>query len=466
MDSRTPKIAVFGHYGNSNLGDEAIIEAALKNLRRLRPDAELECFSINPGDSQARHGVKAFPIRYRQDWFNPVLARQKEKARPGPEVHKGTPSHSARQKIKQALKRMPLTGAAIAGISRAVSLRQTVQQEFRFVKAARRHLADFDLLLITGSNQFLDNFGGPWGFPYTLLKWSWVARKTNTRLAFVSVGAGPIYKRLSYLLLKQALKHADFISFRDEGSRQLIRQNTGIDGEVFPDIAHSLTLQSPARRPASRDRLQRIVAVNPMPVFDRRYWYHVDDDKYRRYVSALADFCALLLAHGEEIILFNTQLKDENVIDDVLRVLESKEAYPHYKDRLKASRNREVDELMDVMSQADVVVATRFHATVLPVQLGKPVMGICYYRKSIEQLIDIGLADSYMEIEQFDADRMFDKYQHLVLNYAMHEDRVRDQADRYRSQLDAQYRRIIDLLQPEAPRSAIAEAPQGPPETG
>lgn len=68
--SPSPRIAVFGHYGNQNLGDEAIIEAVLKNLRHHLPNAELSCFSINPADSASRHGVDSFPIRYRAEYFN------------------------------------------------------------------------------------------------------------------------------------------------------------------------------------------------------------------------------------------------------------------------------------------------------------------------------------------------------------------------------------------------------------
>lgn len=455
MRSNTSKIAVFGHYGNSNLGDEAIIEAALKNLRRLLPDAELECFSINPFDSRDRHGVNAFPIRYRPDWFNPTTVAQAD-TRPR---ESSPPSVEQPASIKQAIKRIPLMKTLIGSVNRLLSFRQTVRRELQFVTAARDYLSDFDLLLVTGSNQFLDNFGGPWGFPYTLLKWSWIARKTDTKLAFVSVGAGPIYKRLSFFLLKHALKRADYISFRDEGSRRMIKQRIGIDGDVYPDIAHSLTPKTPPHRSTETDREGRTVAVNPMPVFDRRYWYHVDDEKYRRYVKALAEFCDRLLMHGEQVVLFNTQAKDENVIDDVHAELRSKPTYPEYEDRLKAAKSRELDELMSVLNDADVVVATRFHATVLPVQLGKPVMGVCYYRKAVEQLADIGMSDSYMNIEELDAARMFEKYRHLISNYRMYEDQVRDRADYYRAELEVQYQRIVDMLEPGQARFSVAEAP-------
>ena len=52
------KVGIFGHYGNANLGDEAITRAAIQSVRRHIPGAEIACFSINPADSEARqrHG--------------------------------------------------------------------------------------------------------------------------------------------------------------------------------------------------------------------------------------------------------------------------------------------------------------------------------------------------------------------------------------------------------------------------
>src|SRR5204862_5598308 len=56
-------IAVFGHYGNENIGDEAIIEASIHNIRRRLPAARIVCLSLRPFDTEARHGLKTYPIR-------------------------------------------------------------------------------------------------------------------------------------------------------------------------------------------------------------------------------------------------------------------------------------------------------------------------------------------------------------------------------------------------------------------
>jgi len=59
---KTVRYAVFGFYGNENLGDEAIVEAVIANTRDSIPDAELRCISVQPVDSEERHKVHADSI--------------------------------------------------------------------------------------------------------------------------------------------------------------------------------------------------------------------------------------------------------------------------------------------------------------------------------------------------------------------------------------------------------------------
>lgn len=56
------RIAISGSYGGMNLGDEAILEGLLKELRAA-VDADIVVFSRNPHDTEKRHKVRAVPIR-------------------------------------------------------------------------------------------------------------------------------------------------------------------------------------------------------------------------------------------------------------------------------------------------------------------------------------------------------------------------------------------------------------------
>jgi polysaccharide pyruvyl transferase CsaB len=56
------RIAISGSYGGMNLGDEAILEGILKELRSSS-DPEVVVFSEKPEDTEKRHKVRAVPIR-------------------------------------------------------------------------------------------------------------------------------------------------------------------------------------------------------------------------------------------------------------------------------------------------------------------------------------------------------------------------------------------------------------------
>lgn len=68
------RIAISGSYGGMNLGDEAILEGILKELRASL-NVDVVVFSVNPKDTEERHKVRAIPIREMQK--DDVLAELK-----------------------------------------------------------------------------------------------------------------------------------------------------------------------------------------------------------------------------------------------------------------------------------------------------------------------------------------------------------------------------------------------------
>ncbi|MPZ76859.1 MAG: polysaccharide pyruvyl transferase [Deltaproteobacteria bacterium] len=56
------RVAISGSYGGMNLGDEAILEAILRELR-ASIDVDVVIFSHNSADTERRHKVRAIPIR-------------------------------------------------------------------------------------------------------------------------------------------------------------------------------------------------------------------------------------------------------------------------------------------------------------------------------------------------------------------------------------------------------------------
>ena len=56
------RVAISGSYGGMNLGDEAILEVVLRDLR-ADLDVDVVVFSRNAEDTERRHKVRAVPIR-------------------------------------------------------------------------------------------------------------------------------------------------------------------------------------------------------------------------------------------------------------------------------------------------------------------------------------------------------------------------------------------------------------------
>src|SRR6516225_6955010 len=55
-------IGVLDHMGYGNLGDAAVQESVIANIRKRLPNAQLVGFSLVPDDTLRRHGIPSYPI--------------------------------------------------------------------------------------------------------------------------------------------------------------------------------------------------------------------------------------------------------------------------------------------------------------------------------------------------------------------------------------------------------------------
>lgn len=431
------RVGVFGHYGNNNLGDEAIIMAAIQNLRDRIPNIELKGFSMNPFDTRERHNIESFPVRFKKNYFE----SEKKSDENSNLNNRGSQSSNLRRYIKELLPSRVKKSQATSGF---VNLISNLGSEVRFIRKARNILKDMDALVVCGSGQLVDKHLDPWGYPYTLLKWSLLAKSTDTRIFFVSMGAGPVSHPLSYWMLKKTLTRADYLSFRDHASKKLIEDHIpDLNGQVYPDIAHSLKTTSDNSSYFSDGKK---VAINPMPVFDNRYWLGYKRDRYTTYIERLAELVKSILDKGEgfSINLYNNHTSDLQAIDDLSERL--KKIPDMDMGKVNVTRNETVQDLINTISEADIIVATRFHSTVLPIHLGKPVLGICYHHKSKELLDNAGLGDYSVDVANFSSEELCTKFDALFENIRNLEERIKPHSRRYVELMDEQWDHIADLI--------------------
>ena len=424
-------IGLLGHYGTGNLGDEAIIAAVVENLRSRRETAVIYGFSSVPSDTEARHKIAAFPVSR--------AAGSSRRSPPGA----ASESH-ALQAMKARLRGTPAASLARA-LQRIAHLPASALDEARFLIRSYAVLKDVDLLMISGSGQLSDHFGGAWGMPYNLFKWSALARLAGARVAFVSVGAGPLSTSLSRFFVRRALGLVQYRSFRDVGSAKLMKA-IGAPGEtpVVPDLAHSLSAgSSGGARPMVGAR--RTVGINVFPHCDPRYWPIEDPARYARYVDGIAGVAVALLERGNQVVLVPTQVRaDPEVIADVERAIRRRGDVDTA--RLRIASCGSVDDLIQEISACDVVIATRFHAVVMALILHRPVFALANHPKTTDLMADVGLAGYAFDIDAWAVESVMERLEMLEKSAAQVQAAMAARVRDYRAALARQYDAVLSLV--------------------
>ncbi len=432
------KIGILGHVGNQNLGDEAIVAAVIQNINCRYPDAQIYGFTSNPEDTKKRHKIAAFPIHQidkRMDYKNNVMG-----------LHSSGVSAKVTQQIKITLKAIPVVYAFLRGLQKRWHIFLTSLREPRFLIQCYRSLKGIDLLIIAGSQQLIDYVGGPWAFPYTLFKWVLLAKAVNTKVAFVSVGAGPIQSPLGRFFARVGLMLSSYRSYRDESSRAFV-ETLGVSGQnaVFPDLVYSLQINPPLSDAVGRESLP-IVGINPVPFLDEKYWLGANAHQYELYVNKVATFALWVIQRGYRTLFFPTQLHlDPPVISDIKKLMKAKANNKLTQNIIEKSISS-FDELVSAICMTDIVVATRFHGVIISYVLNKPVLGIAYQKKTTDLMMQMGQSEYVVDINSFDADSLKTRFISLESRSKTIKKEIEERRSAFRQALQQQYDQVLDLV--------------------
>ena len=298
-------------------------------------------------------------------------------------------------------------------------------------------------MLAAGGQQLNDGYGGPWGYPFTLYKWTLLAKLTGTRVALLSVGAGPIDSPLSKFFFRRTLNLVDYRSYRDAISSKLMI-SLGIKGEhpVFPDLVYSLRLPEPKPSPANSERV--VVGTNPVPYLGEHYWPAPDAVRYQEYVRKLAKFAEWLDKSGHSVLFFPTQLRaDAITINDINAAMNGAGRSPSF---LAQRPIHNLEDLVSEISRADLIVANRYHAILISLMMNKPVLGIAYHEKSRALLEQAGQGDYVLKIEDFKTEDLIERFEDLEANAPALKKRIAERMAPLREALEQQYDAVFGLI--------------------
>jgi polysaccharide pyruvyl transferase WcaK-like protein len=419
------RIAFISPTGFGNLGDAAIVDSLIHGIRRRIPDAEIVGFTQVPSDTTRRHGVPAFTCsglsipRYRMVEADPAGGGQGGGARPAGGV-------------RRALARVP-------GLRPAARLVRAALAERRHRRLSLERIRGFDDVVVAGGGQLDGFWGGAFGHPHTLLRWGRIARRAGARYLVLSVGTGSL-DTLGALFVRRALLLADYRSFRDGRSRELVGDPALTrDDPVVPDLAYGLPAPPPPDRAAAGPLA---VGVSPMAYCDPRIWPVADLARYRHHLQTLAALTVRLVRAGREVVLFATDGPDLASVADLRAAVEPQLA-PDERERVRAPAFDGVAGLMRLLAGLDLVVAARLHGVILAQVAGRPALALSHERKVRTLMEDMGLGRHCLDIDDFDPEAGWRQLGEIGDRRGPLASDVARLAADYRARVEAQYDRVF-----------------------
>lgn len=455
------KIGLFDHMGYGNMGDAAVQESFVLNIKSRLPDARLIAFSQSPNDTKERHGLPCYPIR----WWYPGWKDSPVPAAGG---------SSAKPTLKSRLRRFPILYAL------AKTLHDCFQEVAHLIRSYKV-VRSLDLLIMAGGGQLCDLYGD---LPYNVFKFCVLAKFARTPVFFVGVGADLLRRPANRFFARWSVRSARYVSFRSVESEALVR-SLGVKREthVCPDPAYGLDLRHYLRpestavpEPAktislfrelgidleahlprdsvcardsraywvgkSPETSTRRVGLNPLSFCDPRRWPRKDASVYERYLGELAAFSSWLLVQNYHLEIFASDIMDIYAMEDLRQKLIAGVS-PAAASRVSLRLALTLRELLLQMSAFDFVVTSKFHGVIFSHLLAKPVIALSYLPK-IEQLMRTVGHDRYcLDSEHIDAGWLIERFQRMVREGNQLRLLFRDTSAAYSNALRAEFDRLF-----------------------
>jgi polysaccharide pyruvyl transferase WcaK-like protein len=455
------RVGLIAPYSGLNLGDQAIQAACIDNLRLRVPRVEITGIYLNTWRTARLHGIATFPITgltvdfysNEEELFGEAPAVAPRAASPA-ELRESPASSGWRDTLKS----IPGVRAAVLAARYVANGIRNVLREAAWLVKTWRFIGRQDLILVAGSGQIDDTWGGALGQPYVLARWSILCRLRGRPFAIASVGATATRNRSSRALFGLALRNATYVSCRDPASVAMVRElANGREPKLVYDLASTLPELVAAR---GGETPARRVGVSPIAFGRKGSWPAEARAVYDSYLRGLCELTTQLDRDGWEVVLFTTSGVDGRAVEDLLHLL--KQSSPQLATRLPVVKTTRFAELFDTLRGCSMVVASRLHGVILSHLLEKPVLAISFDPKvdaHMQQFEQQAFCVAISDAERADLNSRF-----AALSAAAPAVRatVRRARESFTADVDRQYDHLLTLKQ----RIAINPARSGQHSTG
>lgn len=177
------------------------------------------------------------------------------------------------------------------------------------------------------------------------------------------------------------------VCFRDEYSRQLFRDVKTV--RCAPDLLFSYPMpQVPVKEK------QIFVSVIDCAGRDESHDLSRFD---RSYVENMARLLGQYLADGYQVV-FGSFCKHEGDEKGIDKIMEAMGCQGNENVSILAYDGTNVQAMTEAIAQSEFVVATRFHATILALAAGRPVLPVVYSHKTLYVLEDMGFDGALLDL--------------------------------------------------------------------
>lgn len=403
-----PRVGLFGLLGQGNVGNDGSMEAMLAYLKVEHPDAILDFLCAGPERMLARYGIPASRLW----WYK-----------------------------SERHNRSGITTLPIKTLGKAIDA-------FHTASWVRRH----DVVIVPGMGVLEATVPlRPGQTPYSMFLLCASGRLFGTKVALVSVGGDVPHQRLTRWLVAAAARLAYYRSFRDNHSRDALRQmgvDTGGDA-LYPDLAFSL--------PVPRDvpSVPGAVGVGVMDYRGRREDRRQETEIRSSYVEKMKRFVLWLIENGRPVRLFIGDGADESVVQEILIGLG--ERRPNLApEQVIAEPVSSLDEQMRQMASVDTVVAARFHNVVGAVKLAKPTLALGYAAKHKVLMADMGLSEFCLPLMSLDVAQLIEQFTELESRSEQIRRIMRERNAAKARLVDCQFAELSAVLFPPAETAGTA----------
>lgn len=228
----------------------------------------------------------------------------------------------------------------------------------------------------------------------------YLATRLSKKVVLAPMSIGPARSAINKIFLKLVLRNVDKIYVRELVSADLCN-SLNIDFTLSNDLAFDLK----PRRSVSREDLALFTIIN---------WnFPTSTDSSAQldnYISSLVEAASYIhKSYGMSIGVIQQVASDRPAIDRFVYQLEKLDIPV-----VIEGEGYTPEEIMELISVAKIVVASRFHSAIFSLNVGTPVIPISYLPKTTGMLNLYGCHDLYLDIVDLESKKLLSYIDRLI----------------------------------------------------